>query len=332
MLAPVGNQTVTAGSTKVLQLSSTDQDNNARTFSLDAAAPAWADLVDHGDGTATLSLSPATADIGTHGLTVTVSDGDLQDAETISVQVIQGIALRASAAGTNTGTTSLVLAKPIGTTTNDVLVAAVTVRGVPTITPPLGWTAVRTDTRGTALRQAVFVHVAGVSEPTSYTWTFSQAQTAVGTIAAYSGVDTSHPIDAHNGLASTASATITAPSVTTTMANTQLVAFFGIAGKTTVSAPSGMTELREVVTPNGAGRKVTAALDDELRLPVGATSARLSTAGSSGNNIGQLVALRPTTGSPPPNSAPTADAVSLTTAQDSPVLVTLSARMPRHAS
>ena len=127
-------------------------------------------------------------------------------------------------------------------------------------------------------------------------WTFSQAQTAVGTIAAYSGVDTSHPIDADNGQTTASSTTITAPSVTTTMANTQLVAFFGIAGKTAISTPSGMIEHREVFTPNGAGQKVTGALDDELRLPVGGTGARLSTAGASGSNIGQLVALRPTLG------------------------------------
>ena len=68
---------------------------------------------------------------------------------------------RLSAAAANTGTSSLVLAKPTGTVDGDVLLAAVTVRGTPTITPPAAgpWSA---PTRGpTAMRQAVFVHVRG---------------------------------------------------------------------------------------------------------------------------------------------------------------------------
>ena len=228
-----------------------------------------------------------------------MSDGDLfSTSATVSITVspapAASIALRASAAGTNTGTTSLVLAKPTGTTTNDVLVAAVTVRGTPTITPPLGWTAVRTDTRGTALRQAVFVHVAGVGEPL-YTWTFSQAQTAVGTIAAYSGVDTSHPIDADNGQTTASSTTITAPSVTTTMANTQLVAFFGIAGKTAISTPGGHDRAPRGLRPNGAGQKVTGALDNEQRGAIGATGSRLATAAKGGGQHGS--ADRPAAGS-----------------------------------
>ena len=75
--------------------------------------------------------------------------------------MITGIALRGSAAAANTGGSSLVLAKPTGTVDGDVLLAAVTVRGTPTITPPAGWTLVRIDTRATAMRQAVFVHVRG---------------------------------------------------------------------------------------------------------------------------------------------------------------------------
>ncbi len=277
VLAPIGDKTVAAGSTVVVELSSTDPDGDARTFSLGAGAPDWASLVDHGDGTATLSLSPDASDIGSHDLTISVSDGSLQDSETFNVEVIQGIALRASAVGTNTGATNLVLPKPAGTVAGDVLIAAVTVRSTPTITAPVGWTTVRTDTRGNALRQAVFVHVAAPGEPTSYTWTFSQALTAVGTIAAYSGVDTANPINAHNGQATASSTTITAPSVTTNVANAELVAFFGITGKTGLTPPSGMTEQREVSTPNGAGTKVTGALADELRLPSGATGSRLAT-------------------------------------------------------
>ena len=65
--------------------------------------------------------------------------------------MITGIALRGSAAAANTDGSSLVLAKPIGTVDGDVLLAAVSVRSTPTITPPAGWTLVRVDPRATTI-------------------------------------------------------------------------------------------------------------------------------------------------------------------------------------
>ena len=172
-----------------------------------------------------------------HDLTVTVSDGIHQDAETISVEVITGIALRGCAAAANTGGSSLVLAKPTGTVNGDVLVAAITVRGTPTITPPTGWTrSGSTRAAPSCARRCSCTWPAG--DPASYTWLFSLATNAVGTIASYSGVDTANPILDHNGQTSAAAFTITAPSVTTTSANAQLVAFFGITGKTSLTPPA----------------------------------------------------------------------------------------------
>src|SRR5574338_1038351 len=81
---------------------------------------------------------------------------------------------RSTSSATSTPITSLTVSKPTGTTTNDVLVAAVTVRGAPTITAPSGWTLIRSDASGTALSQALYRKVAGGSEPSSYAWTFSE--------------------------------------------------------------------------------------------------------------------------------------------------------------
>ena len=47
----------------------------------------------------------------------------------------------------------------------------------------------------TILAQAIYYRVAGSSEPTSYTWTFSPAESGAGGIAAYRGVNNSTPID-----------------------------------------------------------------------------------------------------------------------------------------
>ena len=320
VLASIGDKTLVANSTLQVDITATDADDNPLTFSLAPGDHDWAALVDHGDGSATLTLSPGSSDVGLRDLTVSVSDGIHQDAETFSVEVITGIALRGSAAAANTGTSSLVLARPTGTVNGDVLLAAITVRGTPTITPPTGWTQVRVDTRASAMRQALFVHVAA-GDPVSYTWLFSLSTNAVGTIASYSGVDTANPILDHNGQTSAAAFTITAPQVTTTSANAQLVAFFGITGKTSLTPPGTMTEQREITIQKGP-EKLTAALADELRPATGPTGSRVATAADSSANIGQLVALRRSTGAPP-NTAPTASPVTAATDQDASVVVTL---------
>jgi hypothetical protein len=248
--------------------------------------------------TALVTYTPTTGYSGPDSFTYRVSDGDLFSTSATATITVNPpppaqITLRSSAGGANTSTASLILPKPAGTVTGDVLLAAVTVRGTPTITPPSGWTVVRTDTRGTALRQAVFMRVAAAGEPTSYTWTFSQAATAVGTIGAYTGVDTANPLNGNSGQTTASSATITAPSITTTVANTRLVAFFGITGKTTIGPPSGMLERQDLTSPPSTPDKMTAELADVLRAAVGATGSRVATAAKSGGNIGQLVALRP---------------------------------------
>ncbi len=52
------------------------------------SAPAWLTLIDHGDGTATLSGTPANADVGEHAITLRVTDaGGLTDTQTFTIRV-----------------------------------------------------------------------------------------------------------------------------------------------------------------------------------------------------------------------------------------------------
>ena len=201
--------------------------------------------------TASVVYSPTSGYTGPDSFTYRVSDGTDSSTTTVSLTVSapgSGIAFRAAAAGTNIGATSLLISRPVAALAGDVLVAAITVRSTPVITPPAGWSLVRSDARATTFSQAVYVHVAGGSEPASYTWTFSTSQTALGTIAA-GGVDTANPIVTHSGLATSSSTAITAPSLTVGVANTRLVGFFGIVGKTTISPAAGMTKRIESVSP-----------------------------------------------------------------------------------
>ena len=164
----------------------------------------------------------------------------------------------------------------------------------PAITPPAGWTLIRSDTAlgsGNAIIQSAYYHVAGASEPASYTWTLASSHAASGGMLAYSGVSTSNPIDVSGGQTASSSANLTAPSVVTTVANAMLVGLYGMNGIRTLTQPAGMAERLEVA--NASGEKVTSEAADVVKATAGATGTKVATSASSGKNVGQLIALRP---------------------------------------
>lgn len=67
----------------------TSEDPNGLPLTISAAGlPAWLTLTDHGDGTATLSGTPAAADGGEHAITITVTDsGGLTDTQNFIITV-----------------------------------------------------------------------------------------------------------------------------------------------------------------------------------------------------------------------------------------------------
>jgi hypothetical protein len=125
----------------------------------------------------------------------------------------------ANAVGT-TGT------KPAGVVSGDILVAHIIDEGNHTITPPAsgGWTQIdNARDAGLIVRYASFWKLAGGSEPSTYAWTITGATYTEINIAAFSGRDTTTPINAHgltDAVGNTATPSI--PSVTTTVANTDL--------------------------------------------------------------------------------------------------------------
>jgi hypothetical protein len=198
----------------------------------------------------------------------------------------------------------LAVARPTGVAAGDALVAVVDVRGAPSITPPSGWSLVRTDTNGTALRQAVYLRVTQGSEPSSYVWGFGSKQMATGAILAYAGVSTSGALDASSGRANTSSTSITADAVTTSVPDTVVIGLFGTATNAAISPPAATTEQVEIAV-NG---KQKAAIEgaDTLKAATGSTGTRVATASAAAVSIGQLVALRPANAVPPQDTeAPT---------------------------
>ena len=88
VLAPIDDVYPVVGETLEIDLTATDQNGDALTFS-SADLPAFATLDDHHDGTATITVAPTAGDAGSHpNLHVTVSDGALSDTRTYSILVL----------------------------------------------------------------------------------------------------------------------------------------------------------------------------------------------------------------------------------------------------
>lgn len=247
--------------------------------------------------TASVTYTPAPGFAGSDSFTYSVTDAGGASATAVASLTIAessaDITFRASSSAANAVSTSLTIPAPAGVAADDVLVAVVDARGNPTLTAPAGWTLVRLDISGFVMRQGIYVRVAGPSPPASYTWTLSSAQSAAGGIAAYAGVDTASPVMTHSGQISPTNATnsIVAPSITTTENGSMILGFFGVSNNTSVTPPAGVTERFDVVS--NAGRyPVVASCGDLLKASAGPTGNLTATSGTTGWNIGQLIALR----------------------------------------
>ena len=195
---------------------------------------------------------------------------------------------------------------PAGVVAGDVLVVAVTVRAssARTIVAPPGWRVVRRTAGrggGARLAQAVFLRVAGDSEPFSATWTLRRPRGGAAAMLAYRGVDTARPVLGSSASLRRNTTWVTAPSLAAPVAGARLVGFFGASGAGRTSSPPGMTERYELTTRRWG---VSTAGADRAQAAAGPTGARTARFGRKrGVAVGQAVALRPLDTEPPP--APT---------------------------
>jgi len=198
--------------------------------------------------------------------------------------------------GSSVSRATIGLARPNGTTVGDVLVASVATNADATIVPSdAGWTVLRDDLSSGALRQAVYVRAVTSSDPSLYQWTIPEGTRRVtGGIAAYRGVNTTQPVDVYGATMNGSGTAVSAPSITTTVANTMLVQVVGVNAEGTLSPPAGMTEAWEAASPNsGSTRDVLQSSSYALEPATGPTGSRVATASLPGASIGVLLALRP---------------------------------------
>jgi len=181
--------------------------------------------------------------------------------------------------------------KPTGTSAGDVLVACLALNGggVAASGAPLGWVTIATVPGSTNPRVFGYYHVAGASEPATYSWTLSSSVKNAGGIARYSGVDPIQPLDGGPSTGAAASGTSAVlPGVTTSAPNAMLVGCVGINSSSTgalITSPSGMAQAWDI----GGKRQELA---DGIVGPAGATGTRTWTMSQSRAWAGWLVALR----------------------------------------
>lgn len=207
-----------------------------------------------------------------------------------SAQAAISFVAASSAATTGGGATSLAITKPTGLASGHVMIATITATGTGALTAPSGWTAIQSTTQGSAVVQNTYYRVAGSGEPTSYSWALGSTRQASGGITDYSGVNSVAPIDA-SASASGASGNAVAGSVTTSVANDQVIVASGFNVNTTVTAPAGTTQRYSVASPS-----TTDEAADFAQASAGATASKTATPSNSSSAwIAQTIALRAAT-------------------------------------
>jgi hypothetical protein len=153
--------------------------------------------------------------------------------------------IRARSSTTASGTaTDVVLTRPAGVATGDVLVVEITSDLAPSMnTVPAGWTAIVAAplSAGTTARVWAYYHVVGnaAGEPATYRWQLSARQKWSGVMTAFSGVDNATPFDTvtSSQATTTAGTTLTVPGVTTVTPGAMLIGGVGLSNPGTAAKP-----------------------------------------------------------------------------------------------
>jgi hypothetical protein len=181
--------------------------------------------------------------------------------------------------------------RPASAVPGDLLVVFVSDAGTTAVTPDqAGWTLIRTDQSHNAwITQGLWYRWAGAGDPATYSFTKSNPKAdMVAAMLRITGANTTNPVDvsAGNSQGGTVSTTITAPSVTTTVANTLLLTFASTTDGNTYTPAAGMTEQVDYTS----GRWMSEQVATQAIAAAGATGTRTITI----NNIGNVYAVAST--------------------------------------
>ena len=203
-------------------------------------------------------------------------------------------------AATSTPGTSQACNTPPGVLDGHVMLTVVVWRSnSATLTAPGGWMEVLTDPHsGGALQMSIWRRVAS-SEPASYTWSISSAFNIAIACGAWSGRDTTTPINASGSQENASSTSITAPSITTNVDGCDIVYAGCRQGSSGFTPDAAFTE-RSDHGSTDAGSNVAMETADRVQATLGATGTATATHAGAALNIGAQVALAPAAAGHPP--------------------------------
>jgi len=176
------------------------------------------------------------------------------------------------------------------------MVAALSINSGGAVTAPSGWSLVGHTESAGVIELWTYYHVAGTSEPATFTWTTATHAAGIAGIAAYVGVDPASPLIGFSSATDGGgSATATAPSVASST-NAVALLFLTIDGSFagTVTYPAGFTQ-RWALADYQHGYEA-----DKLSVVSGNLSAATVTLSAVNFWSIQQIALRVGGGGPPP--------------------------------
>ena len=215
------------------------------------------------------------------------------------------IAFRSATSANNAGgASSITINTPAGATVGDVLVLTIDGRSTSTGTGPClsvnntFSSIVKTTHTSGNLYKASYYKVLTSTPPSSYTIDLcdglvSQSHKASAGLVAFSGVDTSNPVDI-SGVNQGNSTTAQSTGVNTTVASTRLLILAGAATSTTCDPDNSLTERYEAVTTgqSTASRTTSCGADKTINLAGGTSSSSIAL-GAAADYIVHTIALRP---------------------------------------
>ena len=211
------------------------------------------------------------------------------------------ISLRGTAVTAPGYTASLVLDLPAGVQAGDVLLAHIACRlpNSQTLTAPAGWTLIggAGGNASSGIGQWAYYHVAGSSEPASYTFTWSAQPTGEngGAMSAWIGVDNSNPVDASAISGQVDSTSITAPSISPTGSSDLLVCLYAHENSSTntQTLPANLTS---GYSEDTGGYSPGFLLGYRQLSASGATGTQVATLATADYNTGTSIAFAPASG------------------------------------
>jgi prepilin-type N-terminal cleavage/methylation domain-containing protein len=196
--------------------------------------------------------------------------------------------------GTTEGATGLTINRPAGVTAGNVMIAVFVIGAKPGVKVPTGWTLIRDTQNKANFEQATYRKVAGSSEPASYTFQPKAGSPKMrGGIVAYSGVDTTTPVDKEMEKHADKGNVATSPSFSTTSNKDQIinaVTFGSTNAGGTITPDSSLPNERYDVNPSTLSHDFA----DGVQQQAGSTGIKTALpSGSATGWISSLIALKP---------------------------------------